>query len=192
MSYTKLRYHLVIGTKDRLPLITPQVEAKLYPILQKEAIEQGGRLFKINGTQDHVHTVAAIHRSVAVEDFINSLKTSSCEALNNSNLNLAWEEHYGALSLYPYEFRNILKYVANQKFHHRKGTIWPEYEKTPYTKLRYHLITGTKYRLPLITPYVETVLYPSWNKIAKDNGNTTSPFRIRFNANAQGKKFRKN
>lgn len=41
-----------------------------------------------------------------------------------------------------------------------------------YTRLRYHIITATKRRSPLITPEVESVLYPALQQKAQDkNGH---------------------
>ena len=37
-----------------------------------------------------------------------------------------------------------------------------------YTRLRYHIITATKRRAPVITPEVESVLYPALQQKAQD------------------------
>ncbi len=37
-----------------------------------------------------------------------------------------------------------------------------------YTRLRYHIITATKRRAPVITPEVESVLYPALQRKAQD------------------------
>ncbi|MGB0385788.1 MAG: IS200/IS605 family transposase [Ardenticatenaceae bacterium] len=192
MSYTRLRYHLVMATENHQELLTPQVNAILYPALQKKALDNGGKLLKIGGRKDHVHTVAWIPRTVAVTDFVCELKEGSSQAINKSGLvteEFHWQKGYGALSLNPFQLRPVLRYVADQETHHKNGTLWPEYERArcdpsqltvsedmadesqmSYTCLRYHLTTGTKMREMLLTPAVEAILYPALHKKALDIG----------------------
>lgn len=192
MSYTRLRYHLVTATEDYQKVLTPEVKAILYPALQNKALDHGGKLLKIGGCQEDVHMVARIPRTVTVMDFMRDLKTSGSRAINKSRLlkkEFHWQENYGALTLNPFKLGPVLRYVADQKIHHKNDTLWDDYERvrrepvelsasadmdsekwTSYTCLRYHLITATKNREMLLTPAVEAVLYPAMYKKADEIG----------------------
>ena len=188
MSYTRLRYHLVMATENRQQLLTPEVNTILYPALQNKALDNGGKLLKIGGRKEHVHMVAVIPPTIAVMDFMGELKTGSSRAINKSDLikgEFNWQKGYGALTLNPIELGAVLRYVADQETHHKKGPLWIDYERVrceltelsvsedmanesqmSYTRLRYHLVTATKTREMLLTPPVEAILYPALHKKA--------------------------
>ena len=70
MPYWQLFYHIVWSTKDRLPLLTPEIELVIYGFLRSKAIGLGATLFALNGVADHVHMVAAVPPKIAVAKFI--------------------------------------------------------------------------------------------------------------------------
>src|SRR2546421_9451350 len=55
MSYTNLLYHIVYGTKDRLPLITKELRPDLHRYLGGLVNRLHGTPLEINGMADHVH-----------------------------------------------------------------------------------------------------------------------------------------
>ena len=60
MSFWRHYYHIVWATKARRPLITAQVEVRLYGYLVSKACELETHVYAINGIADHVHLVASI------------------------------------------------------------------------------------------------------------------------------------
>lgn len=59
-SYTNLLYHLIFSTKDRLPLITPEYQPRLYDYIGGIIRGKGGISLGINGIADHVHLLAKL------------------------------------------------------------------------------------------------------------------------------------
>src|SRR5437764_13383791 len=57
MSYTNLLYHIVYGTKDRLPLITKELRPDLHRFLGGLVKDLHGTPLVINGVTDHVHVL---------------------------------------------------------------------------------------------------------------------------------------
>jgi REP element-mobilizing transposase RayT len=113
-------------------IITPEVEALIYPALQAKALECGGKLFQVGGVEDHVHMVAALPPSVALAAFVRELKTASSRAVNKAGLleeRFEWQRGYGAFTLNPLDLSTVLHYVANQKQHHAEGELWTSYER---------------------------------------------------------------
>ena len=49
MAFWRLNYHLVWGTKNNQPSITPQIEAKLFPYLVSKAHELDVFIHAVNG-----------------------------------------------------------------------------------------------------------------------------------------------
>ena len=55
MPYSKLYYHFVWGTKNRLSLIDPALESELYRVIAAKVQKLEGFIHAVGGMQDHVH-----------------------------------------------------------------------------------------------------------------------------------------
>ena len=64
VSYTNLLYHMVFGTKDRVPFITRELRPQLHRYLGGLVNGIHGTPLEINGTADHVHVLARIKQTV--------------------------------------------------------------------------------------------------------------------------------
>jgi REP element-mobilizing transposase RayT len=54
-SFNKIWIHAIWSTKDRLPLIHPNLENNVYHFLSEQFSEQGCPVRIINGMPDHIH-----------------------------------------------------------------------------------------------------------------------------------------
>ena len=66
MPYCQRFYHLVWSTKDREPLLEPEIEESILGFLKAKATGLGAVLYALGGTEDHVHMVVSIPPSIAV------------------------------------------------------------------------------------------------------------------------------
>jgi len=130
MPFWRTYYHLVWATKNREPLITEQVEPRLYAYLVHKAVELDAVVHAINGSHDHVHLIASIPPHVSVSQFVKLLKGASSHDLNQQGLDLrfAWQRGYGVLALGQKQRAEAEAYVRGQKeHHHQRNTIaWLE------------------------------------------------------------------
>ncbi len=123
MPYWRLFYHIVWATENRLPLLTPQIEAVLYPVLVSKSNAQGGRVYAANGMSDHIHIVAAVPPSLALAEFVKNLKGSSSRIINTEfQVEFAWQTGYGVFSVSERLLEQAVSYVQRQKEHHQGGT----------------------------------------------------------------------
>jgi putative transposase len=132
MAYTRLRYHVVTATHKRRRIITQAVEEIIFAVIPKRAEELGGRILKLGGIDDHIHFVVAVPPIITVADFVGEVKAESSRAVNRSDVldeEFKWQRSYGAFTCNPMDMQRILEYVADQKRHHAKGMLWPEFEK---------------------------------------------------------------
>ncbi|MFQ6057339.1 MAG: IS200/IS605 family transposase [Anaerolineae bacterium] len=74
MPYWRLFYHIVFATKNREPMITPDIEAELHGYLTGKATGLGAIVYIVNGTEDHVHVVASVPPKIALADFTGQIK----------------------------------------------------------------------------------------------------------------------
>src|SRR5574341_2081240 len=95
VPYWRGWYHLVWAVKNREPLLTPEIERRIYGLLDHKCQENGGVLYAANGMPDHTHVIAAIPPSMAVSTFVKHLKGSSSRLIR-TELNRS-EEHTSEL-----------------------------------------------------------------------------------------------
>jgi putative transposase len=125
MPYTRLFYHLIWSTKNRLPLIIPELEQKLFPYIHQKANELDCKLLAVNGWEDHVHLVLEISPKLSVSDVVKRLKGASSHEFEE----LFWQRGYGALTISERNLPAAIDYVNRQKEHHQEGNIYKKLER---------------------------------------------------------------
>jgi putative transposase len=130
MPYWRLYYHFVWATKNRLPLITPEVEGMLFGYLIGKAHVKKSIVHAVGGIEDHLHLVASVPPSVALSDFVARLKGSSSHHLNEILEDaFAWQDGYGVVSFGEKQLKWVVRYVSNQKQHHTELTTVAKLEE---------------------------------------------------------------
>jgi REP element-mobilizing transposase RayT len=124
MPFWRLYYHLVWATKDRQPMIEPEIETLLFAILREKADALGLTVWALGGWLDHVHMVVSIPPKLAVAEMVRQLKGESAHKLNEQRLAIpfAWQRGYGVVSLGEQRLAFAVAYVQGQKDHHQAGT----------------------------------------------------------------------
>ena len=125
VTFWRLYYRLTWATKDREPLIQPEMENRLYAYTIRKAAELGVYVYAVNGWFDHMHMVVAIPPKTAVADVVKHLKGSSSHDINhemNLEYQFQWQRGYGALSIGEKQRAAAIEYVSGQKEHHRQQT----------------------------------------------------------------------
>jgi len=126
-----LYVHFVWATWDRLPLITPEIERRLYRHIGDSAKSLGCRILAINGVADHVHVLLALPSTVAIADLVKKMKGASSRFVNDQlqpSVEFKWQGFYGAFSVSRWDLPKIINYIKVQKEHHAQDTLWPELE----------------------------------------------------------------
>jgi len=122
--YSELVYHFVWGTKDRLPLITSDVETRLVSFIEGKCRELGYRLHAIGCVEDHVHLLATLQPTHSASDVAKNLKGSSSHFINKEVRPrdvLYWQRGYGVLTVRKKDIPIVAEYIGRQKEHHRAG-----------------------------------------------------------------------
>ncbi len=124
--------HLVFSTKNREPIITGEIESRLYEYLGGVVRGANGSLIEINGMPDHVHLLIRESKSVADQDFIGQLKGDSSRWINQTFDGLPrfqWQAGYGWFSVSPADVETARNYIRGQKAHHAEVTFKEEYRQ---------------------------------------------------------------
>jgi putative transposase len=125
MPYCELYYHIVWATKNRLPIISANIEPNIFSAIRRKALGLGMRVIAINGFSDHVHLVASVPSKVSIANVVGELKGYSSFRTNHSLPEFPsfyWQEEYGAFTLDQSSISACVQYVENQKKHHSQNT----------------------------------------------------------------------
>jgi putative transposase len=132
-AYHELFVHLVWHTKDSAGIIPPEAEDWIHEIIRQRLLEPGGIfVHQIGGTRNHVHAVARINPTVAVARWVGQVKGGSSHDINAANrlgVHFEWQSGYGVVSFGAKDLEWAVRYVANQKEHHLKGSLLERLER---------------------------------------------------------------
>ena len=129
MSYTNLLFHIVFGTKGRLPMIDSDIKPRFHQYLGGIVRGLGGIALEINGMADHVHLLVKLKPTIQLSDFIRDLKSnSSTWAKENGISKFTWQRRYGAFTVSESQVDIVRKYIQNQDQHHKKFDFKSEFE----------------------------------------------------------------
>jgi REP element-mobilizing transposase RayT len=123
MAYTQIIYHIVLRTKRSELSIAQENVSSLYKYIWGIVKNKKGKLYRINEMEDHIHILSDLHSSVALADFVKTIKVSTSLWMKQSSDFpdfQGWEEGYAAFT-YSYKEKYILiNYIKNQQKHHQK------------------------------------------------------------------------
>lgn len=132
MPFWRSFAHLVWTTRNREPLIRPEIEEPLYAAMISKAAEMGCFVHAVNGVADHVHLIVSIPPKHSVSTVVKHLKGNSSHFVNHvlpaGSQPFAWQRGYGFLSMGESQCQRAIAYVQNQKQHHAAETtnLWLE------------------------------------------------------------------
>jgi REP element-mobilizing transposase RayT len=129
-SYAKLYYHIVFGTKDRVPQISDEMAPRLYEYFSGIFRNKACILAKAGGIADHVHLLAILSREVSLSEMMRDVKTNSSKWIHDTfpgAEQFAWQRGYGAFTVGYRESGRVEKYIERQKEHHRSKTFQEEF-----------------------------------------------------------------
>jgi len=124
-----LKVHVVFSTKNRHPMITPEVEPELYAYLGGTIKNLDSRCLAAGGTSNHVHLLISQSKNMALSRLMEEIKKSSSKWIKTKGTALrsfAWQEGYGAFSIGQSQVEAFERYIAAQKDRHRKQTFEEE------------------------------------------------------------------
>jgi len=121
---------VIFSTKDRIEMIAPDVEPRLYAYLGGIARKHQTRLLDVGGTANHIHLLISQSKNVALSNLMEELKKSSSKWMKeqgNEYSKFQWQDGYGGFSIGASQIGNVKSYLAKQKHHHRKITFQEEF-----------------------------------------------------------------
>ena len=131
-TYTEIHLQLIFGVKYREALIDPNWETELHKYISKIIMNRSHKLLCINGVEDHLHALIGYRPADPLPDLMQEIKADSSRWINKrgfTKCKFHWQGGYGAFSYSKSDLMNVIKYIQNQKEHHKKITFTEEYRK---------------------------------------------------------------
>ena len=129
-SYTCLYYHIIFSTKDRHPLITPDLQTRLYEYMGGIISHERGQLLAAGGTTDHVHLLASLTALKAVSDLLRLVKANSSKWVHEAfaeHREFRWQDGYAAFSVSFSNLAQVKRYITEQQQHHCRISFQEEF-----------------------------------------------------------------
>ncbi|HET9492992.1 MAG TPA: IS200/IS605 family transposase [Chloroflexia bacterium] len=129
-TFTHLVTHVIFATKERTPLIRPDMKEDLHAYMGGIVREMGGKAIIINGMPDHVHLLIYLPPTVAIAEAVRVLKANSSRWVHEKwpgSSEFGWQRGYGAFSVSRTIISHVERYIATQEEHHRTITFEEEF-----------------------------------------------------------------
>lgn len=130
-TFTQVHLQFVFAPKHRASLIHSSWEDELYKYITGIVQTHGHKMVIINGMPDHVHLLVGFRPTQSIAEFMQDVKASSSKWINDSKLckgRFEWQAGYGAFSYAKSQLPDVIKYIENQKEHHKNRTFLEEYK----------------------------------------------------------------
>ena len=128
-TYANLLTHVIFSTKDREPLIAPNLKPDLLAYLGGIVRELQGKAVAANSMPDHVHMLLYLPPGVAIAEALRIVKTNSSRWVHRTrsrHRGFGWQTGYGAFSVSQSNAASVVEYIREQEMHHRRMTFQEE------------------------------------------------------------------
>src|SRR5689334_20653680 len=119
-SHASLHVHLIFSTKNRRPIIRPDIRPRLFEYMG--GILRGNKccLIAAGGISDHVHLLVSLGRDISVAQTVALVKANSSGWIHETFADLsafAWQAGYGAFAVSLSQLDDVKAYIARQEEH---------------------------------------------------------------------------
>ncbi len=121
-TLTRLLVHTVFSTKERRNLISAAIECELHAYLGGICRNRASPALAIGGTENHVHLLISLSKTIALSDLMMTLKKDSSKWIKTKGAvfrDFHWQDGYGAFSIGESQVRAVEDYIRGQKERHK-------------------------------------------------------------------------
>ena len=129
-SLAKIVVHLIFSTKNRRPLILPEVREALEGYLVGALGNLDSPSLLVKSVADHVHVLFMISRKYSIAEIVEELKKSSSKWVKTRGAQYAdfyWQSGYGAFSVSESVIEDVKRYIEGQDEHHQTVSFQDEF-----------------------------------------------------------------
>ncbi|MBR5685917.1 MAG: IS200/IS605 family transposase [Muribaculaceae bacterium] len=130
-TYVKNIIHIVFHIKSKTSPILADDLNRVFKYIGGITKGIGGTLIEIGGMPDHIHLLTALPKTMALSDFVKTIKANSSrwiKELNPYYIGFSWQDGYGAFSVSATVVPKVINYIRNQEKHHKQQAFIDEYK----------------------------------------------------------------
>lgn len=131
-TYTRIVYHIVFGTKGRVPALTAEHRRDFLAYATGTLRGMDSHVYRINCVEDHLHVLTTIPSSMSLSNFVGEFKTSTGKWLRGHGgfpHFSYWQEGYGGFTESWSRRDGLIEYIKGQEEHHRKESFLDEFRR---------------------------------------------------------------
>jgi putative transposase len=128
-TYTQICYHLVFSTKNRERTLSSKRREDLYRYIWGIIQNHESHLYRVGGTEDHIHILTTLHPRIALADLVKDIKVGSAHWIAESRVFprfTHWQEGYAAFTASHAEKARLIEYIKRQPEHHKRISFQDE------------------------------------------------------------------
>ncbi len=129
-TYTQILYQIVFSTKNAENTMYLPNSERLYRYLWGILKNKKCTLYRLNGTENHLHIATHVHPTIAISDLVKDIKVSSTVWIKEEGIFprfTSWQEGYGAFTYHISQKESLVNYIRNQREHHHNKSFREEY-----------------------------------------------------------------
>jgi len=129
-TYTQMYVQIVFAVKGRQNLIHEAYRIPLEKYICGIISNNKSKPLAIYCNPDHIHILIGFNPSVSISDLARDIKASSSKWINEQHwisTQFNWQSGYGAFTYSKSQIDPVIKYILNQKEHHKKASFLEEY-----------------------------------------------------------------
>ena len=129
-SLSQIYLHIIFHVKTTSPKIKDEHLGRVHSYIGQLVNATGSRALRVGGVEDHVHVVCTLSRDGMVSHLVEEVKRNSSrwiKSLDAHYTQFAWQGGYAAYSISQSVLDMTIKYVDNQREHHKKLSYRDEY-----------------------------------------------------------------
>lgn len=130
-TLVKIDIHLIFHVKSTGIIMRNDELKQIFAYIGGTIRSIGGIPIEINGMPDHIHILASLPKTMALSDFVRTIKAESSKwmkSIDDYYQHFTWQEGYGAFSVSPSLTEKTVQYIRNQAIHHKKRSFLEEYQ----------------------------------------------------------------
>ncbi|MBR9920193.1 MAG: IS200/IS605 family transposase [Bacteroidetes bacterium] len=146
-TYSQIQIHVVFAVRFRQPLISPDWEERLHKYITGVIQNRGQKVLAIGGMPDHLHVLIGMRPNYLISDLVREIKKSSSKFIKENYSTKSpfyWQRGFGAFSVSSKSTSVVIRYILNQKTHHKDNSSKAEFKNL----LDEHLIDYDLEKLP--------------------------------------------
>lgn len=133
MSYTKSFYHIIFRTHHSEMTIEEKYERDLYMYVFVFCKNQDVKLWQINSMPNHIHMLVSLPPNISVASFVKNVKQTAGNYIKAHRRDFpmfdGWADGYCSLTYCERELDAVIRYIKNQKAHHKGVNFADEMRK---------------------------------------------------------------